>query len=135
MSIADKPTLNLFTGEQNLGTIYKEQHQITPKFWELNIPGTDSSGLQAINYGGNTKIIMLQGAHDGNGFSGLTPNQQIAQFIYVVESWVNTALGQDEYNYTDSTGTTIRVNCFDFTWIRSFENPAQILYSFLFKQV
>ena len=82
---------------------------------------------------GKTRIIILQGAHDGTGFDGATPEQKIGDFIFEVEEWVNSKV-QTKRIYTDSFATAYFVHCVDWTWTRSNNEPSRILCSFLFKE-
>lgn len=131
-----KPTLDIFTGSKSLGTIYQEKNQINVKFLDLNLPFSTTTGRTSFNFGGKTRIIMVQGKQDGTGFDGVTQEQKIGDFIYEMETlWINRAV-QDSVTvvYTDSFGTSYEVDAVDWEWTRSFDNPNVILWSLLMKQ-
>jgi hypothetical protein len=134
-----KPTLGIFSGSKGLGTIFREQQQINVKFTEGNLPFTDVSGTFAVNWKGKIKTIMVQGAHDGRGFDGVTDNQKLGDFIFEMEQWIRGSLEplkiQDAVTYTDSLETEWDVKAFDFTWTRSFGDPNRVIYSLMLKVV
>jgi hypothetical protein len=137
--VATKPTMSIFTGTQHMGNIFLEQEQITVKFVEFNIPGSDIDGNQAGNLLGKTRFIMVQGAHDGSGFNGTTQNDKLFEFIFNMEQWVRGTLEgfniQSAEVYTDSFAQAHSVKCFDWTWKRSFSDPSRILYTLLMHEV
>ncbi len=130
-----KPTLDIFTGSKTLGTVFNEQNQITVKYFEANLPGTDTEGRIATNIFGKTRIIVIQGAHDGTGFgsAGDTQEEKLADFIYEMEEWVNHNGVNSSQQYTDSFGVSYTVDAIDWTWTRSFNQPFRILYTLLMK--
>ena len=123
-----KPLLNVFTAPKGLGVIYKEQLQVNVSFLEFNVPLTSSSTHFSANLGGKKRIIMVQGAHDGTGFDGGTPNAKLGDFVYEMEDWVNDAT-QPIAIFTDSFGITYYVHCFDWVWIRTPQDPNRVLYT------
>jgi len=133
-----KPTLEIFTGTQNFGRVYKETNQINVKFIEFNMLFSDTTGNTAVNARGKTRLIMLQGANDGTGWDGATPEAKIEGFIQDVEVWVRgygeTGSIQQHIEYTDSFGTIYDVYCVDWTWTRSFNDPNRVLWSLMLKQ-
>jgi len=130
-----KPTLSIFTGDKNLGQIFREQNQINSKFFEGNIPRTNTEGRFAFNLLGKTRILLIQAAHDGTGFSGATQNDKIADFVYEMEQWVNANV-QDTISVqlTDSLENTYTVDAIDFTWNRTINDPFRITYTLLMRQ-
>ena len=129
-----KPTLSIFTGGKGLGVVIREQSQIISKFFDANVPFTSTAGHVGLQIFGKTRIIVVQGAQDGAGFDGATPEQKVGDFIFETEAWVNSAI-QGSKVYTDSFGTSYNVLCADFTWIRSNKDPGRVIYSFMFKEV
>lgn len=129
-----KPDLDIFTGSEDLGTVFNEQNQINIKFWDVNIPFTDTAGRLSINAMGKTRIIILQGAHDGTNFTGATQEAKLADFISTVEGWVNFDGEQQRATYTDSFGNTYSVDAVDWTWTRSFQQPFRIIYTLIMKE-
>lgn len=134
-----KPTLDIFTSPKDMGTVLLENHQINVKFTEFNIPFTDQTGNTAVNWKGKTRVILVQGFHDGSNFDGADDNAKLSDFVYEMEAWVR---GSDELVniqtsavYTDSFGVSYNVKCFDWTWQRSFSDPFRINYSLLLKVV
>jgi hypothetical protein len=134
-----KPTLAIFTGTKGLDRVFREQNQINVKFTEFNVPLTGTTGNTAINWKGKTRFIMVQGSHDGTGFDGVDQNGKLSDFIYEMEEWVtgdnNFGNIQSATIYTNSFGVKYNVKCFDWTYIRSFENPSRILYTLLMHEV
>jgi len=129
-----KPTLSIFTGGKGLGIVLREQSQILSKFFDFNIPFTDTTGHRGLQIFGKTRVIVVQGVQDGTGFDGATPEQKVGDFIFETEEWVNSGT-QTSRVYTDSFGTSYDVVCADFTWTRSNKDPGRVVYSFLFKEV
>ena len=129
-----QPTLSLFTGDETFGTIFSEQNQIIAKFVDTTVPF--SSTTSKINLGvlGNARIIVLQGATDGTGWTGATVDARIKDFIDTMETWINISGGQTSKTYTDSFGDTYTVYAFDFTWQRTNSDPGRISYSLLMKE-
>ena len=133
-----KPTLEIFTGDKTLGSIFREQIQINVKFAEFTLAFSNTTGNTAANVGGKIRVIMLQGAHDGTGFTGDTPEDKLGQFIYEMDDWVtgrNENLNiQAHIVYTDSFGETYTVYCVDWMWTRSITDPNRILYTLILKE-
>jgi hypothetical protein len=129
-----KPTLDIFSGAKGLGLIYKEQNNINVKFWEANVPLTSTSGRISLNVLGKNRIIILQGAHDGTGFDGVTQNQKIADFVYEMEQWVNNSGEQISSLFTDSLENSYDVDAVDWQWVRTREDPNRIIYSLIMKE-
>lgn len=134
-----QPTLDIFTGSKNLNRVFREQHQYNIKFTEFNLPFSQDSGNIAVNWKGKTRVIVVQGAHDGTGFDGSTQENKLSDFIFEMEQWVSGATGtanvQKSQIYTDSFGVSYTVKCFDWTWSRSFSDPNRINWSLLLKVV
>jgi len=133
-----KPTLSIFSGGENFGSIFKEQNQINVKFTEFNMPLSDTTGNTAVNWKGKIRFITLQGAHDGTGYTGGPSHQAIKHFINDMEYWIQ---GTDEFGhmqphivFTDSFGKTYDVYCVDWSWTRSFNDPNRILWTILMKE-
>lgn len=133
MSI-QKPTLSIFSGDENFGSIFNESNQINTKTVAFSIPLTTTTGRLEFNLLGKERIITVQGANSGNGFTGASDNAKIRNFIEKIEDWVNTNV-QTKRVYFDSFGVPYDVICLDFQWRRSFSDPNRILWSFLLKQV
>ena len=131
--MADKPTLSIFTGTENFGKVYLEQMQINVEISEFQLPFTNTEGNLQLNWKGKKRIITLQGATDGDGFSGVSSEAKILAFVTAIEAWVNAAV-QTSRVYYDSLGRDFNVYCLDFQWTRSVQDPNRILWSFLFKQ-
>lgn len=131
--VADKPTLDIFTGSEDLGLIYQEQDQINNKFTEGNIPFSTTTGNYQINWKGKTRLIVLQGAHDGDGFAGVDDNTKLKQFILTVEDWINTSI-MTTREYRNSFGVAYNVYMIDWTWTRSFSDSNRIIYTMIFKE-
>jgi len=131
--MVDKPTLSVFTGTEGLGTIYKEQNQINCKFFDFNVVGTTTEGRTSANVFGKSRIIILQGAHDGTGFDGVGANDKIAEFVWTMEQWVNAGI-QTHRIYKDSLDNSYNVDAIDWSWTRTFDQPNRILYVLLMKQ-
>lgn len=129
-----KPTLSIFTGGKTLGVLYREQSEIISKFTEINMPLTSSTGRLGFNLLGKTRIIIVQGVHDGTGFDGGTAEARLGDFIYEMETWVNSAI-QTSKVYTDSFGTSYNVHCADWLWTRVNSDPGRIVYTLTFKEV
>ena len=128
-----KPTLSIFTGGKGLGVIYKEQSELIVKWTEANAPLTSSSGRISFNLTGKTRIITVQGAHDGTGFDGATQEAKLGDFIYEMETWIN-ATTQLSKTYTNSFAVAYKVDCVDWIWTRSNTDPGRILYTLLLKE-
>lgn len=130
-----KPTLSIFTGNKDLGKIFREQNQINVKFFEGNIPFTDTSGRFSLQWLGKTRILLVQAAHDGTGFDGSSQEDKLADFVYEMEQWVNAGIQTSQsVTYTDSLGSTYSVDAIDFTWNRSFQDPFRIIYTLLMRE-
>jgi len=128
-----KPELSIFSGTQSLGRIFSEQNQINVKFWEINIPLSNTAGRISQNVMGKTRIVVLQGGHTGDGFVGSDPEDKLKSFIYEMEQWINVD-EQDDIVYTDSFGVNYSMDGVDWSWTRSFKNPNQILWSLIMKE-
>jgi len=134
-----KPTLDIFSGTENMGTVISEQQQVNIKFTEFNIPLTGEAGNTAVDWKGKTRVIVIQAYHDGEGFAGADDNAKLAQFIGILENWIQgdgqlLSLQQSAV-YVDSFGDNHTVKGFDWTWTRSFSDPYRINYSLLLKVV
>jgi len=125
-----KPTLNIFEGSESLGQIYTENNQINIKFLDLNMPLTGTTGRMSFNLLGKSRLITLQGAMDGSGFSGANYENQIKTFIDKIESWVNANV-QTSKTFMDSFGQYYLVDAVDWTWTRSNNDPFRIIYSLI----
>jgi len=130
-----KPTLSLFTGTENLGSIFMEQDGFNIKFTDFNIPLSDSSGYTAFDWKGKTRVILVQGAMSGEGFSGATTNDKIKDFLSAIYGHIDISTLQTSLTYTNSLGLSYTVKIFDFTWRRMFQDPSRILYTILLKRV
>lgn len=128
------PELSVFSGSESLGIIYSEENEIVRKVAEVNIPGTSSEGKISYGVFGATRIIIVQGAHDGTGFSGETQEGRLYKFVETVESWVNMNIPTKKY-YTDILGFTFAVKPINFTRKMSNTVPNRVLYSLLMKEV
>jgi hypothetical protein len=129
-----KPTLSVFTGTESLGLIYNEQVQLNVKFIESGVPFTNSTGQLSFAWLGKKKIILLQGAIDGSGFSGATQDAKLKAFVVAMYNWANQNT-MDVKIYTNSFGDMANVHCIDFTYNRSFKDPNRLIYSILMKEV
>ncbi|MFW5889464.1 MAG: hypothetical protein ACOCUD_03690 [Bacillota bacterium] len=137
--MAQKPSLALFSGTESFGDVFMEQNQMTLKYFEFNIPFSSTSGRVATNVLGKTRILMIQGATDGDGFTGLTTDAKLLNFIDIFEDWLNSNDGsgvsiQTSTVYTSSMGRNYTVDGVDFMWTRSFNDPSRILYTLIMKQ-
>ena len=74
------PTLSIFTGSENLGTVFKEQNQINVKYFEANLPLTATTGRLSLRMTA-TRFIMIQGATDGTGFTGADYEEKIIKYV------------------------------------------------------
>lgn len=128
-----KPALSIFTGSKDLGTVFSEQNNINVKFFEINNPLGDTTSRISLQVGGKNRIIILQGAHDGEGFTGADDNAKLADFVYEMEEWINASI-QTSKVYTDSLGNTYSVDAVDWVWTRSFDDPYRILYTLMMKE-
>ncbi len=135
MAAIQKPSLALFTGDKTLGTVFSEQNQIMVKYMEVNAVGSDSTGRLGFNAFGKTRILILQGAHDGTGFTGADANLRLMDFIEEMEDWVNYAGFTPTTTFTNSFNVSFTVQPVDWTWTRSIEDPYRILYTLLMKEV
>lgn len=130
--VASKPLLSVFGTSDGLGHIFKENDQINVKFWEINLPFTDTTGRTSVQLGGKNRIIMIQGSHDGTGFGTGTDNEKLALFISTMEGWVNAKI-QTHRVYTNSFDVEFNVDAVDWSWTRSFDDPFRILYTLIMK--
>jgi len=128
------PNFNFFTGSEGLRTMYRETNQINCKFIEFNIPFTDSGGRVSFNTGGKTRILTVQGAHDGKNFTGADREAQILSFITAMEVWVNNNGEQSKQVYSDTFGQTFTVDAIDWQWTRSNSDPNRIIYSIVMRE-
>ena len=137
--MASKPSLAIFSGSENFGNVFSEELQLNIRFSEFVWPLSDVDGNTAVQWKGKIRVIMIQGAHDGTGFSGATQEDKLGDFISTVEIWARGATEtlniQASTVYTDSFGVTYTVKGFDWTWKRSFSDPSRIIYTLLLKQV
>jgi len=137
--VITKPTLGILTGVENLGKVINEQQQLNVKFTDFNFPLSDETGNTAFQWKGKTRTIVLQGFHDGDGFTGADANEMINSFILTIEAWVRgsseNSNEQQSTTYVSSFGVTKTVKCFDWSWARSFSDPYRINYSLLLKVV
>lgn len=127
-----KPTIDKLPN--GLGTIFREQNNINVRFWDMNVPLTSSSGRISVNALGKIRTIMIQGAMSGDGYSGATREEKLADFIYEIESWVNNAGEQKTAIYTDSLGKGYVVDAVDWQWTRSVDDPNRLLYNLILKE-
>jgi len=125
------PTLSIFSGAESFGTVFREQNQIVINYLDGSVPTSDTTGRKSLRNSA-TRFIAVQGASDGTGFSGSSNEEKTNSFIQKMESWfnVNTTV-YAAANYTDSYGNTYKVDCVDFTWNRSTQQPFRILYNLL----
>lgn len=137
--VATQPTLSIFSGTEGLGTFFSEQNQINVKFVEDTLAFSDTTGNFAFNIKGKVRYIIIQGAHDGTGFTGATQNDKLSAFVTKIEEWVR---GKDNFGnvqatitYTNGFGKNFSVKAFDWSWRRSFNDPNRILYSLLMHEV
>lgn len=131
--MADQPSLSIFNIFENFGKVYTEQMQINIDMSTFNIPLTGTDGTVNVNWKGKKRIITLQGATDGDGFSGVSSEAKILTFVTKIEDWVSANV-QTSRTYYDSLGRSWTVNCLDFQWTRSIKDPNRLLYSFVFIQ-
>ena len=127
-----KPTFSFFNhaGGEGLGEIFNENNQINIKFLDAFIPFSDTTGRTSINALGKSRLITVQGSHDGTGFTGANPEAQIKSFIDKMELWINASMQTSE-SYTDSFNQTYAVDCVDWSWKRSNNDPFRIIYSLI----
>jgi len=128
-----KPELSIFAGSQSVGEVYEEQNEIIVPFFEAAIPLSSTSSRIQLNLAGKSRILVLQAAVSGIGFSGATPNDKIGQFVYLMEQWVNSGI-QTTRTYTSSLEDEYTVNAFNFKWRRSKGDPNRIIYTLLMKE-
>jgi hypothetical protein len=128
-----KPTFTFFTGTENLGVVYKESNEVIVKFLEFNLPGTSSSGRWSANLFGKTRVITIQGAHDGTGFSGATQEEKLWDFINTMEEWIDANF-QTSKLFTNSFNHTFSVDCVDWIWTRSNTDPGRVIYTLMLKR-
>ncbi len=129
-----KPSISILSSPEDLGLIYTEQNQINIKFIDFNIPFTSTSGRLSWNVGGKTRLIVLQGAHDGSNFSGSDQDDKLANFIAAMEAWINIDGAQANAILTDSLGYTYNVDCVDWQWTRRRDDPNRLLYNLILKE-
>lgn len=125
-----KPTLDIFTGSESFGTVFNEQNQINIKFFEGNTPLSATEGRFSLQVLGKNRIIIVQGAHDGTGFT----DDSLENFINTMEVWVNFNGINSKQLYTNSFGKSYTVDAIDWSWTRSFSDPFRILYTLLMKE-
>ena len=131
--MTDQPTLSIFTGSETFGQVFREQSQIIRQVLGTSLPLTGSSSRLNFNILGATRIIIIQGATSGEGYSGLTQNDKLGEFIDNMEEWVNANIPDTE-TFTDSFGVSYSVQPVDFTWTRMKGDPFRISYSLLMKE-
>lgn len=129
-----QPQLSIFTGGKTLGNVFTEEVQLVTKFVEFNIPGTQAQGNTALNLGGKTMLIIVQGVQKGTAFDGVTVDQRLADYVYEMNQWVNAPI-QTSRVYTTSLGDSYDVVCHDFTYKRMLEGQNQLVWSLLLKVV
>ena len=129
-----KPRLSIFTNPQSLGTVFKEQNQITIPMSGKSLPLTGTSGNYKVNAFGKYRTILVQGAHDGTSFTGADVDTRLYNLIETFEAWINAGVQTDQIYY-DSMGHQYPVMCLDFTWTRSITDPNRILYSLMMMEV
>ena len=115
---AEKPTLSIFSDPKGLGTVFREQNQLTVKFFEISTPFQGSDARLSTNVLGKQRIIILQGAQDGTGFDGVTDNLRLKDFVFEM----------------DSLTFTYNVDAVDWSWARSIDDPNRILYTLIMKE-
>lgn len=126
-----QPTLSIFTGSKGLGTIFQEQNQINIKFLEASAPTTKTDQRLSLRKNA-VRFIIIQGAHDGTGFDGATPEGRLSDFIYEMEQWFNVnTTSYSKAVYTDGFGVTYTVDAVDWSWKRSFAQPFRIIYTLM----
>jgi hypothetical protein len=131
--MVQKPALSIHTGTEDLGNVFREQNNLTLKYIEGNLPFSTDVGRFSLQWLGKIRIIMIQGAHDGTGFTGGTPDAKINNFISSMNDWLNAAIASS-ITYYDSFGNSYTVDGVDFTWTRSNNDPYRILYSLIVKR-
>ena len=124
------PTFGFLTGTQNLGKVFRISNQINAKFIDFNIPFTDTTGRISANLGGKTRIITIQGAVDGTGWSGATTELKHKDFVDTMESWINAST-QTSQSFTDSLNHSYSVDAIDWTWAKSNDDPMRVLYTLI----
>lgn len=128
-----KPYLTVLGGN-SLGTIFKEQNSITVPLTGKSLPLSSSAGNYQVNAMGKYRIITIQGAQDGTGYTGSTQNTRIATFITAMENWVNASVQTPTY-YFDSYGNQYYVMCLDWSWTQSTVDPNRIIWNLMLKEV
>ena len=129
-----KPLLSIFTGTENLGLIYREQNQINVKAVDFWLATTGTEGRVYWDVLGKKRIVTIQAAQDGQGFTGGQGDVGILAFLTLVEEWINPDLsitGMGRKVFTDSLGRTFNMKVLDFTWNRLNTDPFRIVYSLM----
>ena len=130
-----QPNLSfLITAGHTLGVVFREQNQINANISSLTVPFTSTGGNLGVSVKGKKRIMTIQGAMDGEGYTGSTTDDKINDFIYEMEEVVNKG-GSSSFRFYDSFGNSYGVFCIDFTWTRSTSDPLRILYSLVMMQV
>jgi len=128
-----KPTISIFTGSENFGDVFMEENDLTLKYFEFNLPFGDDSDRIASNSLGKIRTFIIQGATSGDGFSGATTDDKIAEFLERMDDWLNAKVSSS-INYTDSLNRTYPIDGINFKWQRSFSDPNRILYTLTMKR-
>ncbi len=128
------PTLSILTGSNTMGLVFQEQDQVTVRIWDANLPFTGSEGRLGLNLMGKTRIILIQGSHDGTGTSSGAGESGMQEWKNIIDSWINNDGIQSSITYTNSFNESRTVDGFDFEWTRSNKDPSRILYSLMMKQ-
>lgn len=131
--VAIKPTLSIFTGTQSFGRVFRESNQINVKYAEINLPFSTTSGRLSGNVAGKTRIIMIQGAQDGTGYTGADANTRLKAFVADMEGWINAAI-QTSKTFTNSFGNSYTVDTIDWSWVRSVGDPNRLIYTLIMKE-
>jgi len=128
-----QPDLDIFDGTEGFGVIYNEENEIVRKVAEVNLPGSSTEGKLSYGVFGATRIIILQGASDGVGFSGADQEGKLYNFVEVIEDWVNMNIPTGQ-TYTDMLGFTYNVKPINFTRKMTNTVPNRVIYSLLMKE-
>lgn len=131
--MVQKPTCSLFSGDQNFGIIYQEQQHLIKKVYGVAVALTSSEERADFGGGGVTRLITVQGVHDGNGFAGVTQNQKLDTFIFTIEEWFNKGI-QTAITYTNSFGVDFKVRGLEFKWQRMRNDPFRIAYTLVLRE-
>jgi len=130
----DKPDMSLFTGSENFGNVFLERMSINVKSSDFSVPFTSTAGNISVNWKGKIRLIVIQGSHDGTGFTGATQEERLKAFVDTMElEWIDENI-VDAVNYTDTFSHEYSVMPIDWTWTRSVNRPNTILYTLLMKR-